>query len=116
MDFSMTSIRIADFSEYPAGRGRKDGPDNGTRFRDEVLAPALRLALKSDDIVCVKLDDVKSFGSSFLEEAFGGLLRDQQFTPGDISRTLRIDAERPIYATYKRQIERYLKEASTARG
>lgn len=112
----MSSIRIADFSDYPAGRSTKDGPDNGSRFRDEVLVPAIREAIKSHDVVAVELDDVKSFGSSFLEEAFGGLIRDRLFKPTEITRTLKIVAERPIYATYKRQIERYLKEAATARN
>lgn len=108
----MNSIRIADFSEYPAGRVPKDGPDNGTRFRTEILVPALEQALKNNDVVLVALDDVKSFGSSFLEEAFGGLIRDHIFSPKDVTRALKIRAERPIYATYKRQIERYLEEAA----
>ncbi|PZU18957.1 MAG: hypothetical protein DI589_23020 [Shinella sp.] len=109
----MSSIRIADFSEYPAGRGMQDGPDNGTRFRDQFLVPALRTAIENNEVVYVALDDVKSFGSSFLEEAFGGLIRDRIFAAKELKRALSIKADRPIYATYKRQIERYLKDAES---
>lgn len=68
----MKTINIAkDFSPSPAGRFPNDGPYNGERFRDEFLAPALR---GSGDVTVI-LDGVSGFGSSFLEEAFGGLIR-----------------------------------------
>lgn len=108
----MSTIKVAEFSLYPAGRTRNDGPDNGTRFREDVLTPALRTAIQGDDTLFVKLDDVQSYGSSFLEEAFGGLVRSGEISGKEISKRLQIIADRPIYQTYKRQIERYLKEAS----
>ena len=65
-------IAIAEaFSPYPAGRYLEDGKYNGTAFRREHLVPALR----EFDIVDVVFDGVAGFGSSFLEEAFGGLVR-----------------------------------------
>ena len=68
----MVRINVAkDFSEFPAGRFRTDGPYSGERFRDDVLAPALRRAER----IVVALDGTMGYGSSFLEEAFGGLLR-----------------------------------------
>lgn len=59
------------FSRYPAGRYITDGPYSGAAFRDDYLLPALRTG--SD--VTVELDGVRGYGSSFLEEAFGGLVR-----------------------------------------
>ena len=60
------------FSRYPAGRLQVDGPFSGERFRNEVIAPALRRFEK----VTILLDGAAGYGSSFLEEAFGGLIRD----------------------------------------
>ena len=60
-----------DFSRHPAGRYRDDGPNSGQRFREDFLVPALREA----ENVLVTLDGTRGFGSSFLEEAFGGLVR-----------------------------------------
>lgn len=60
-----------DFSRYPAGRFISDGRYSGERFREEYLRPALEKGEK----VIVYLDGVMGYGSSFLEEAFGGLIR-----------------------------------------
>jgi hypothetical protein len=60
-----------DFSRYPIGRYKKDGPHSGERFREEILLPHL----KKNERIEVNLDSGLSYGSSFLEEAFGGLVR-----------------------------------------
>lgn len=74
-------IRIPqDYTRYPAGRYISDGSFSGERFRDELLIPALR----SSDKVEVHLDGTLGYGSSFLEEAFGGLLRAGGFTKEDL--------------------------------
>lgn len=68
----MLTIEIAkDFSTEPGGRFLTDGPASGQRFRDEMLSPAL----SEGEHVLVVLDGVEGYGSSFLEEAFGGLVR-----------------------------------------
>lgn len=69
---STKTIKIAkEFSRAPGPRYTKLGPHSGERFRDELLIPALR----NFDQVVVDLDGTFGYGSSFLEEAFGGLLR-----------------------------------------
>jgi hypothetical protein len=80
------SINISsDFSRFPAGRFISDGRFSGERFRQEYLAPALRSA----DVVEVHLDGTLGYGSSFLEEAFGGLLRDG-FSSDELVKRLKI--------------------------
>lgn len=66
------TINVAkDFSRYPAGRYEDDGPYSGAIFRKNFLVPAMDDGSKFN----VELDGVRGYGSSFLEEAFGGLVR-----------------------------------------
>lgn len=68
----MITIRIAsDFSRYPAGRFVRDGPYSGEAFRKKFLEPNIRL----HDKIVIEMDGARGYGSSFLEEAFGGLVR-----------------------------------------
>lgn len=70
----MSTVRIdvgKSYSRYPAGRFADDGPYSGEKFREELLLPPLRRGSRVE----VVLDNTAGYGSSFLEEAFGGLLR-----------------------------------------
>lgn len=67
----MKIIKVAEFSKYPGPRFEYLGPNSGEKFRTEVLKPAI----DSNENVAVDLDGVFGYGSSFLEEAFGGLVR-----------------------------------------
>lgn len=60
------------FSRFPAGRYEKDGPASGEEFRKNVLIPLLNSDVA---VIRIELDDALGYGSSFLEEAFGGLVR-----------------------------------------
>jgi hypothetical protein len=60
--------RFADeYTRYPGGRLRKDGPFSGEAFRDDVLLPLL----DGHQVVKFDLSGAVGFGSSFLDEAFG---------------------------------------------
>jgi STAS-like domain of unknown function (DUF4325) len=82
-----------DFSPSPAGRYIEDGPFPGAVFRDNMLVPAL----KSNDQVTVNLDGTDGYGSSFLEEAFGGLIR-LGFSEKDLIERLKIESTRKSYS------------------
>lgn len=60
------------FARYPAGRYRTDGPHSGQRFREEFLVPVLN---EQAGIIEIDLTLARGLKSSFLEEAFGGLVR-----------------------------------------
>jgi len=69
------NIKIStDFSRFPGGRFLSDGKFSGERFRDDFLAPALK-----GGSVVLDMDGPLGYGSSFLEEAFGGLVRECGF-------------------------------------
>lgn len=106
---SKIMIKIAtDYSLFPAGRYRIDGPFSGEKFRDEVLFPAV----SSNDKVIVDLDDTLGLGSSFLEEAFGGLIRNY----GLDSRTLRNKLEiKSSLSSYVTEIWEYIDQAKKRR-
>lgn len=100
-----TTIDIGrDFSSVPAGRHDEDGEYNGERFRNEVLAPALA---KYSNVEVV-IDNTEGFGSSFLEEAFGGLVRVNNFTSEYLSDHLVIEAKKPSTQRYKAKIIDYI--------
>ena len=61
----------ADFTPRPFGRYRSDGMRSAEVFRDDILVPAIR----DHDHVTVDLSGSNYYGSSFLEEVFGGLVR-----------------------------------------
>lgn len=67
----MIDLSVArDFSEFPFGRYPSHGPNSGQRFRDDFLIPALRRGS-----VTVDLSGARGLAPSFMEEAFGGLIR-----------------------------------------
>lgn len=87
----MRTINIAtQFSRYPAGRYTKDGPFSGEHFRDEWLIPAL----ESREEVAIEFDGTRGYGSSFLEEAFGGLVR-KGYSPERIKATFHLHCSDP---------------------
>ena len=67
---------VKDFSKKPYGRYPEDGEGCGVYFRQRQLAPAL----KAHERVHVTLDGYNRYGRSFLDEAFGGLIREEGFT------------------------------------
>ena len=101
-------ISIAkDFSQYPAGRYPADGEYNGTTFRKEVLVPALT----EDTQVEVTFDDVAGFGSSFLDEAFGGLVRDEGMTREFLDSHLNLTTTEPELEAFVSLAQRYIDQA-----
>ena len=68
---SVTIRLVEDFNPNPFGRYREDGERSAQVFREKHLMPAV---LEYDRVV-VDLSGYNYYGSSFLEETFGGLVR-----------------------------------------
>jgi len=104
-------INIAnEFSRVPAGRYLSDGPYSGEKFR-QMLLPLLR----NQDEIIVELDGTAGYPSSFLEEAFGGLVRKEHFRADDLRRKLRIVARDHGYQSYVGAIWRHIETADAGR-
>src|SRR5262249_10849139 len=95
------------FSPSPGGRHEEDGDFNGEKFRRSLLVPAL----KTGDQVQVLIDGTSGYGSSFLEEAFGGLVRWEGFTADALKRVLNIVTSAPGFAFYKTRIWNFINDA-----
>lgn len=104
----MKKINIAkQFSKVPAGRYLADGNKTGELFRTKFLIEALNGTKEEIEIV---LDGAVGYPSSFLEEAFGGLVRNG-FTADQLKERLRIVANEPRKKRYVAQIWDYITEA-----
>jgi hypothetical protein len=109
----MTTIEVGkDFSRTPGGRYISDGPDSGQLFRQRLLVPASRAALAKNDKVKVVLDGPRGYLSSFIEEAFGGLVRREGFSVDVLKRSLEIRALDSFYDPYRLLALKYIAEAS----
>ncbi|ASF47961.1 STAS-like domain-containing protein [Methylovulum psychrotolerans] len=106
---SKTIIIANDYTDTPAGRYKTDGSYSGERFREEFLYPALQ----DNDEVNVDLNGALGFGSSFLEEAFGGLIREKGMPLADIKGKLKIVSSR---ALYNKRIWSYLEKAQAEKS
>jgi len=105
-------IEIAEeFSRFPGPRYKQHGDFSGEEFREEILVPALRAAKDQDSVLIVVLDDVAGYGSSFLEEAFGGLIR-AGFSREELDKHLRIEARTSRFKHHAVRAATYIKEAA----
>lgn len=93
----------ADFTRFPAGRTVSDGPFSGQAFRDKHLRPWLDQHVR----VVIKLDSALGYGSSFLEEAFGGLMR-LNYPKDEVLSLLHLETADPLL---KQEIEGYINNA-----
>lgn len=98
------NISIAnDFSKYPGGRYYADGEFSGEKFRDELLIPMIN----KYDTIEVNLDGTMGYGSSFLEEVFGGLVR-KGYSKHDIHKKVNIVSSRK---SFTKEIEHHIEVA-----
>lgn len=96
------------FSDDPAGRYYTDGDGNGEEFREEVLKPIF----KSGKPISINIDkNVEGYGSSFLVEAFGGLVKHGYFKESYILDRLTLTYEDSDFEFYAKKIKQYIKEA-----
>ena len=98
----MTIIYVKEFSTTPGARYRHLGKASGEEFRDDILVPAF----EKDKGLIVDLDGVRGYGSSFLDEAFAGLVRLGKFTSSEI-KTM-IANIRTTNSDWKSEVEGYV--------
>ena len=108
----MTIKVVTDFTETPGARYESQGPNSGEQFRNEILYPKFIEAEKNNEELIVNLDGGYGYGSSFLEESFGGLVRklaNEKFTNISYVKKIKIIShDNPVWVE---KIARYIDDA-----
>jgi hypothetical protein len=104
----MININIAQcFSRTPFGRYATDSPFSAEKFRDEILIPVFQK--HPNETIVIDFTGVSlGLGSSFLEEAFGGLVR-KGIDPRLLNQNIKIISKLPIY---DQQIRNFINSAA----
>lgn len=101
----MITVSVArDFTRFPAGRYTKNGATSGEAFREAFLIDPIK---KGQDVI-VELDGTIGYGSSFLEEAFGGMVRRLRIAPEQLLKRLTIRSTDPALVE---EVEQYIRDA-----
>ncbi|MCK4088389.1 STAS-like domain-containing protein [Acinetobacter radioresistens] len=104
MSKSVMRINVAkDFSKNPSGRYIKDGKTSGEAFLKNLLLPAVQ----THDVVEINFDGVRGYGSSFLEEVFGGFIRETKMSLVQFLRKVKITTQDPLL---QQEIQGYLED------
>lgn len=104
----MKSKRVSvseDFSPHPGARYRVNGELSGEEFREEFLEPLI--ADNRIERIEVDLDGVDGYATSFLEEAFGGLVR--KYGYDQVAKRIRIISDED--SSLIPLIDEYMKDA-----
>ncbi|SRR5258706_241743 len=84
-------IKIArDYTSTPGPRYIKEGDFSGEFFRQKILYPSFQRAISEGKKIVVVLDETAGYGTSFLEESFGGLIREEKMNYKSIIDNLKI--------------------------
>ena len=102
-----------EFSKTPGPRYEDEGDYSGKRFRTEFLLPKLKEAIKKGWPLEIDLDGTAGYGTSFLEEAFGGLIRDEGLSLNEIRKTIKLKSEEEPYLM--EDINKYMEDAENER-
>ncbi|MDE0471424.1 MAG: STAS-like domain-containing protein [Ekhidna sp.] len=103
-------IKIAtDFNYTPGPRYIEEGKNSGEQFRREILANAFKTAIAKNKKVIIDLDGTDGYGTSFLEESFGGLIRNDKIDYNEIINRLEIISNEEEYI--KEDVYEYIEDA-----
>jgi hypothetical protein len=105
----MITVNVAkNFTRFPAGRLKKHGETSGEAFREKFLESGLS---KNEDVM-VELDGTIGYSSSFLEEAFGGLIRTSNISPDTVKKHLKLVSDNTVLID---EIKEYIDDAINQR-
>lgn len=99
-----------DFSRIPGARKPQEGSFSGQEFRNNFLVPKIREALSNKCKLIVILDGTAGLGTSFLEESFGGLIREDDFQYSILKNILQFISDED--EEYIEEIEEYMSAAN----
>ena len=103
---------VKEYTDKPGARYESQGSNSGQKFRDTILYPKFLEAIEKNETLTVNLDGGYGYGSSFLEETFGGLVRRLKKEKNDNYRKVKeIIIISNDNKTWIKKIAEYIKEA-----
>lgn len=69
-------IKVSDFTRTPGARYKSDGAFSGEEFRETQLDPLIDKKASRVPLIEIDFSGTLGYPTSFLEEAFGGLIRE----------------------------------------
>nr|DAJ31725.1 MAG TPA: protein of unknown function DUF4325 [Caudoviricetes sp.] len=92
--------------QYTKTPGIRRGEFSGEDFRENILKELLK-NLKAGETLTINLDGGFGYSSSFLEESFGGLVREYNYSKEELLKKLKFisEEEKGLPEDIKRYIE-----------
>jgi hypothetical protein len=101
-----------DFSDHPIGRYRDDGLESGQVFREDYLIPKLKNLNEGEKLEIVLDDGVEGYGSSFLVEAFAGVVKVGFMRSEELLERLTFKYTDNDFEFFEKKIKEYILEAN----
>jgi hypothetical protein len=106
----MQTYRISsEYSKFPGSRYINECMWSGEDFRKNHLSKIVKECLDNNQTLLIDLDGTAGYSTGFLEEAFGGLIRENIFRLSDLLTTLRFKSDEEPYLI--KEIIIYMTEA-----
>lgn len=103
-------INIAsEYTKTPGARYIADGQYSGEDFRNNLLEPIYKKCLENKEKLTINFDGGYGYGTSFLEESFGGLVRKGYSSDELLNNLILISNEEPELIN---KVKKYIKEAN----
>ena len=84
-------INVAkDFSDLPYGRTDVESTTNATKFKEEILIPAIN---KNPEKLIIDFNGVLGLGGSFVDEAFYDLYKSTRKTKEELNNLIEIKSD-----------------------
>lgn len=97
------------FSPTPGPRYISEGDWSGELLRKSILLEIVKNAIEKNETLCVDLDGTHGYGTSFLEEVFGGLIREDKLTLNQLRKHLTFISDEEPYLIS--DINEYMEDA-----
>lgn len=102
------------FSKFPGPRYVKEGKYSGEELRKQTLRNIVKEAIKNKRSLLIDLDGTKGYGTSFLEEVFGGLIREDGISLKDFNDIITFKSDEESFLID--DIKQYMFEASNEKN
>ena len=103
------NLKVVEFSKVPGSRERDEGryAHSGEEFREDYLVPKYEEAIAKKVKLIIDLDGTIGYGTSWLEEVFGGLVR--MYNLEDVKSTIEFISKEEPYLI--EDIKHYIEDA-----